>query len=129
MITLESKGDFKYTEEFLKNVSQLRNGRLESLCREYGEEGVAALEEATPKDTGRTAYSWTYDVHISDGSVEIVWSNNNTVRNGGLNVAVLIQYGHGTGTGGYVQGRDYINPAMRPLFDAIADELWKEITG
>lgn len=91
----------------------------------YGERGVKALAAATPKDTGKTADSWTYSIEEGKGTVSIVWSNTNV--NKGLNIAVLLQYGHGTRNGGYVQGRDYINPALRPLFDEIANKAWEEV--
>lgn len=128
LITITQKGDFKYTEDFLERMSSFRQNQLMQVLNKYGEIGVNALSSATPVDTGKTASSWSYDVHISGNSIEIVWSNSNTVRGGALNIAVLIQYGHGTGTGGYVQGRDFINPVMRPLFDEIADKVWEEVT-
>lgn len=128
LITITQKGDFKYTEDFLERMSSFRQNQLMQVLNKYGEIGVNALSSATPVDTGKTASSWSYDAHISGNSIEIVWSNSNTVRGGALNIAVLIQYGHGTGTGGYVQGRDFINPVMRPLFDEIADKVWEEVT-
>lgn len=128
LITITQKGDFKYTEDFLERMSSFRQKQLMQVLNKYGEIGVNALSSATPVDTGKTASSWSYDVHISGNGIEIVWSNSNTVRGGALNIAVLIQYGHGTGTGGYVQGRDFINPVMRPLFDEIADKVWEEVT-
>lgn len=122
-ISLESKGNFKNTERFLSRIS--RNEHLKILNK-YGEKGVAALASATPKDSGETANSWTYEVKIEGNSGRIVWKNTNINR--GVNIAIILQMGHGTGTGGYVQGRDYINPAMRPIFDQIANEVWKEVT-
>ncbi len=123
MIKITSKGSFSNTfklfdrlEEFL-HISELDK---------YGREGVEALSLATPVDTGKTASSWKYDIVREEGQVSIVWSNTN-IENG-ANVAILIQYGHGTKNGGYVVGRDYINPAMRPIFDKIANELWKEVS-
>jgi len=98
---------------------------FDSLSR-YGEEGVQALAEATPKDSGDTARSWTYEIERTSTSYAIIWSNTNVVD--GVPIAVLIQVGHGTGTGGYVSGRDYINPALRPVFDRIAASVWKEVT-
>lgn len=91
----------------------------------FGQKGVAALQAATPKDTGKTADSWTYDIVQSGDRVSIVWSNTNV--NDGVNIAVILQYGHGTGNGGYVEGIDYINPAMRSIFQNIADEAWREM--
>ena len=93
----------------------------------YGERGVLALEAATPKDTGTTARSWRYRITKTRYGYAIEWYNTNTITNGGPSVAVLIQYGHGTGDGGYVRGRDYINPAMRPVFDKIANEIWEKV--
>jgi len=88
--------------------------------------GVDALRDATPKDTGKTADSWGYEIIVNNGSASIVWTNSN--QNHGVYIAVLIQYGHATRGGGYVQGRDYINPAMRPVFDKIANDAWLEVT-
>jgi hypothetical protein len=92
----------------------------------YGRKGVAALSAATPVDTGKTAASWNYEIHYFREGVSMVWTNSNV--NKGENIAILIQYGHGTRNGGFVQGRDYINPALRPIFDEIADSAWKEVT-
>ena len=91
----------------------------------YGQEGVDALANATPKESGETANSWRYRIIRKRGFVTIEWYNTHV--NDGANIAVLIQYGHGTGTGGYVQGIDYINPSIRPVFDRIADEIWKKV--
>lgn len=96
-----------------------------ALLQLYGDLGVQALEQATPKRTGFTASSWYYEIVENDAGVSIQWKNRN-VQNG-VNVAVLLQYGHGTGTGGYVEGIDYINPAMRPIFETIADKAWEAI--
>lgn len=123
MITFKQKGDFKKTENFLKKASNLN---LSSRLAAYGEEGVRALSAATPVDTGLTAASWGYTITQSKGKTEISWTNSN--ENRGVVIAVIIQYGHGTGTGGYVQGIDYVNPAMRPIFEKIADNVWKEVT-
>ena len=122
MITFESKGSFQNTEKFLKKMSS--NDIFNSLHK-YGRMGVAALASTTPVDTGLAASSWEYEIVRERGSYTIYWLNTN-VENG-ANVAILIQYGHGTGTGGYVQGRDYINPAIQPIFDKIADDVWKEV--
>ena len=92
---------------------------------QYGKEGVEALARATPKDTGKTAASWSYAVHKSDGRITITWSNSNIVD--GVPIAVILQYGHGTRNGGYVEGVDYINPAMRPIFERIAQRAWGEV--
>lgn len=92
----------------------------------YGREGVAALSAATPVDTGETASSWNYEVVQNGESVALIFTNNNKTKTG-TPIAILLQYGHGNGNGGYVQGRDYINPAVRPIFDEIADRAWKEV--
>lgn len=122
MIQLSSQGDFSKTFKFLEKVKNLK---IEEILRKYGELGVSALSVATPVDTGLTASSWSYQVSASGSGAKIEWMNSNV--NKGVNIAVILQYGHGTGTGGYVQGRDYINPAMRPIFDQIANEVWKEV--
>lgn len=92
----------------------------------YGREGVAALASATPVDSGKTASSWRYEIQQESGSVTISFCNTN-IQNG-VPIAIILQYGHGTGTGGWVQGRDYIDPAIRPVFDKIANEAWREVT-
>ena len=123
MISISSTGDFKKTEAFLKKMSQ--NDIFSALDR-YGREGVTALKSATPVESGLTAASWNYEVSRNKGSYSITWTNSNIVS--GSPIAILLQYGHGTGTGGYVAGRDYINPAIRPIFDRIAEDVWKEVT-
>lgn len=122
MISFVHKGNFKNTEKFFDRI--MHRSYKDTLAS-YGERGVKALAAATPKDTGKTADSWTYSIEEGKGTVSIVWSNTNV--NKGLNIAVLLQYGHGTRNGGYVQGRDYINPALRPLFDEIANKAWEEV--
>lgn len=123
MITIEHKGNFEKTYGFLKRMS--KRDIFKNLDA-YGQEGVEALAAATPIRSGTTANSWGYEIHSSGSSVSIVWTNSNV--NKGVPIAVIIQYGHGTGTGGYVQGIDYINPALAPVFDDIADRIWKEVT-
>lgn len=123
MIVVKHSGNFDKTEKFLKKMS--KGDIFKSLDR-YGQKGVSALAAATPRDSGKTAVSWSYEVQMGSDSYSIIWSNNNT--NKGVNIAVILQYGHGTRNGGFVQGRDYINPAMRPIFDQIAEEAWKEVT-
>lgn len=123
MIKITSKGDFKKADTFLEKMLEL--GGLGILDR-YGREGVNALASATPRDTGKTAASWDYMIEREPGSTSITWTNSNI--NDGVNIAVIIQYGHGTGTGGYIQGIDYINPAIRPVFEHIADSIWEEVT-
>lgn len=122
MIKLTSKGDFSKTFKFLKTM---RNFKIENILDKYAKQGVVALQNATPVDSGKTAHSWGYEIESGKNSATIHWYNTNTNR--GVNIAVILQYGHGTGTGGYVQGRDYINPAMRPIFDKIADAAWNEV--
>lgn len=121
MISLTSKGDFRKTEKFMKNA---RTKKLMSILKQYGEEGVAALMVATPLDTGRTASSWRYEIKIENNCIRLVFHNDN-IQNG-VPIAIILQYGHGTGTGGWVEGRDYINPAIQPVFDKIANSAWKE---
>ena len=123
MISFESRGSFSKTESFLKRVSNLR---IDAILAKYGEEGVIALASATPVSSGLTANSWSYEVTRGGGRYSLAWLNTD-VENG-FPVAIMIQYGHGTGTGGYVQGIDYINPAIRPIFDRIAEEVWKAVT-
>lgn len=122
-ITFKHKGDFSKTEKFIERIKSLfKRGTFDK----YGRMGVEALSKATPRLTGKTAESWDYTIERSPHSVSIVWTNSNV--NDGVNVAVILQYGHGTGTGGYVEGVDYIRPAMRPVFKQIADDLWEEVT-
>ncbi len=124
MIVIKQKGDFKKTEEFLNRAQQVK---LAQVLQHYGQRGVFALSQATPKDTGKTAESWSYEVTVGSGESKITWSNSNV--NKGVNIAILLQYGHGTRNGGYVKGRDYINPAIQPIFDEIANTAWKEVIG
>lgn len=124
MIRCTVKGDFRKTTNFLKRIRKLD---FESLLKKYAEEGVEALSEATPVVTGKTAASWSYEIVKEPGKISIFWNNSNIVR--GIPIAVILDYGHGTGSGGYVRGRHYIAPAIRPVFDKIADAAWKEVTG
>lgn len=121
-ITVSASGDFKNLERFLKNAGS-RNYRR--LLEEYGRKGVDALSMATPVDSGMTASSWSYDISETSNGFEINWNNSNV--NDGVNIAIILQYGHGTGTGGYVQGRDYINPALQSVFDGFVDDLTKAV--
>lgn len=123
MITFRQKGDFSKASQYLE---RLKEAAKLGVLDKYGREGVAALASATPTETGLTASSWTYEIERNGNSVSIVYKNSNI--NKGVPIAVILQYGHGTGTGGWVQGRDYINPAIQPVFDRIADEAWKEVT-
>ena len=123
MISFRQKGDFSKLTRYLERVKETAKiGILDK----YGKEGVAALASATPTETGKTASSWYYEIEHQNGSAKISFNNSNV--NKGVPIAIILQYGHGTGTGGWVQGRDYINPAIQPLFDRIAEEAWKEVT-
>lgn len=123
MVTFTHHGDFRKTKRFFARAAEARF--LQNLER-YGQEGVAALAAATPVESGETASSWYYEIKRTGGSFSINWYNSHVED--GVNIAVILQYGHGTGTGGYVAGRDYINPAIRPIFDKIAENVWKEVT-
>lgn len=123
-ITFETTGSLKKTEDFLAFLT--KGDSLYKKLDKYGREGAAALSAATPVDSGATANSWGYEVRREAGGMTLTWTNGNVV--GGVPVAILLQYGHGTGTGGYVSGRDYINPTLRPLFDRIANDVWKAVT-
>ena len=123
MISFRQKGDFSKLNRYLEKVKA--SARL-SILDKYGREGVAALASATPTETGKTASSWFYEISHNKGSATITFSNSSI--NKGVPIAIILQYGHGTGTGGWVEGRDYINPAIQPIFDEIANEAWKEVT-
>lgn len=123
MITISSKGNFNNTEKLLKK--SLGDDWM-SVLDTYGMQGVQALSSATPVDSGTTASSWDYEIEKKSGMVSVIWKNSNI--NDGVNIAIILQYGHGTGWGGYVQGRDYINPALQPIFDKMADAAWKEVS-
>lgn len=123
MITVKHKGSFAKTEAFLKKASKMN---IDSILNKYGSKGVEALKSNTPVDSGLTSESWSYEIQKTGNGYRIYWKNSNIVK--GVPIAVILQYGHGTGTGGYVQGRDYINPALRPIFDEIANSAWKEVT-
>lgn len=122
IIVFRQKGNFEKTTKFLKGV---RTGKLDAILDQYGQKGVEALAKATPKDTGKTAASWYYTIHRGKDSITLTWSNTNIVD--GVPIAVILQYGHGTRNGGYVEGTDYINPALKPIFDEIADRAWEEV--
>lgn len=123
MITFRQKGDFSKLTKFLERAKEsVHLGDLDK----YGREGVAALASATPVDTGLTANSWHYKIEQRGGSVSIVFYNSN-IQNG-VPIAIILQYGHGTRNGGWVQGRDYINPAIQPVFDKITEDAWREVT-
>ena len=123
MITFRQKGDFAKLTRYLERVKEVAKiGDLDK----YGRAGVAALASATPVDTGKTASSWNYKIERNSGSVAITFNNTNV--NKGVPIAIILQYGHGTHNGGWVQGRDYINPAIRPIFDKITEDAWREVT-
>lgn len=122
MITVESKGNFDNTEKLLKRI---KSRDYLKVLDKFGQQGVTALSGATPTRSGKTDSSWDYEVLVSGGGVTLQWTNSNI--NNGVSIAIILQYGHGTRNGGYVVGRDYINPAMRPLFDKMADEAWKAV--
>lgn len=123
MISFRQKGDFSKLDRYLERVKEA--ARLGVLDK-YGREGVAALSSATPVDSGETANSWFYEIEHTNGSATITFCNSHI--DNGFPVAIMLQYGHGTGTGGWVEGRDYINPAIQPIFDKLASEAWEEVT-
>lgn len=122
MITIKHTGNFNNTERFLNRAKLLK---LRDILERYGKDGVTALSVATPKDTGETSRSWSYEVRVTNKGYRIEWFNTN--ENDGVIIAILIQYGHGTRNGTYIQGIDYINPAMKPVFDRIANAVWEEV--
>ena len=123
MIEFRQKGDFSKLNRYFERLKETANvGVLDK----YGRAGVAALSSATPVNTGKTASSWYYDIKRQNGSVSIEFNNSNF--NKGVPIAIILQYGHGTVNGGWIQGRDYINPAIQPIFDQIANDAWKEVT-
>lgn len=123
MIRFKHRGDFRRTERYLKN---LQHKDIYVGLDELGRLGVEALASATPVDSGLTAQSWTYQIHKGYDKVRISWENTNV--NDGVNIAIILQYGHASSFGGFVEGKDYINPAIQPIFDMIAENVWKEVT-
>ncbi len=123
MISFRHKGDFSKATQYLLRI---KDTTKISVLEKYAQEGVTALSAATPIDTGKTATSWGYRIEKTNSTIRLVFTNSNI--NKGVNVAVILQYGHGTGTGGWIEGRDYINPAIQPIFDKIAKEAWEEVT-
>lgn len=123
MISIESRGSFNKTEKFLSTMSKFS---VENILDKYGQLGVYALSQNTPSESGLTSESWNYETEITKDYYSITWSNSNLTDNG-IPVAILLQYGHSTGTGGYVEGIDYINPAVKPIFDKIAEDVWNEV--
>jgi hypothetical protein len=122
VIKLESKGSFRNTEKFLKTIS---SRSIYSELDRYGKEGVFYLSESTPKDTTKTSESWTYEINYDTEGVQIYWSNDQVVD--GVPIVILLQYGHSTGSGGFVQGNDFINPAIKPVFNQLAEKVWKAV--
>lgn len=123
IISFSSRGSFNNMERFLRRSQYLD---IRGIVEPYAQRGVEALRAATPVDSGLSAESWGYEIESGNGTTKIIWTNSN-IQNG-FPVVVMLQYGHGTGTGGYVQGRDFINPAIQPIFDQIADGVWKVVT-
>lgn len=123
MIKFKSTGDFTSTKKYLKKIS---SNKIFSKLEKYAEQGVEALKQNTPKNTGLTAMSWGYDIEIKDGKASVSWTNSNI--NNGVKIALIIQYGHATGNGAWIEGVDYINPALRPILDKMVDAVWKEVT-
>lgn len=124
MIRFTQKGDFEKTRKFLTRAKELR---LDRMLHQFGREGVEALSSATPVDTGKTAASWDYRVIQNRSAIQIIWTNSNRVD--GVPIAIVLQYGHATRNRGYVRGQDYINPAIKPIFDKIENRLKREMSG
>ena len=124
MVRLTARGDFSKTFKFLENARKLVH--IPTILEKYGQKGVDALSAATPKDTGLTADSWYYEVTEADDVYKLTFFNSNI--NKGVPIALILQYGHGTRNGGWVEGRDYINPAIQPIFDKLANDAWREVT-
>lgn len=125
MISVKTSGSFNKTMAFLERVKTRQQFKV---LEKYGPMGVEALKKATPVESAKTAEGWYYEIVDKPGYFSIHWLNNHVEQPGNIPVAVLIQYGHATGNGGYVQGVDYINPALKPIFDQIAQDMWKEVT-
>lgn len=123
MINVKVKNDLPKLDAYLKRISNKCD--VLSILNKYGDRGVQALQSATPIDSGETAQAWSYEIVVNDGRYEIQFNNSNV--NNGVNIAIILQYGHGTRNGGYVQGRDYINPALKQVFDEMTNELTKEV--
>ena len=123
MIIFKHSGNFKRAENFLTGAQKLN---IQHILEMYARQGVLVLASATPQDTGLTANSWDYDIKVTKNGYSINWTNSN--ENEGIPIAILIQYGHGTSAGAFIEGRDFINPAIKPVLDAIAESLWKEIS-
>ena len=122
MIVIRERGSFQKTERYLRAV---RRRQLRSILERYAKEGMAALAAATPVDSGVTAASWGYEISVTKSGFSVAWTNYNVVK--GVPIAIILQYGHATGTGGFVAGQDYINPAIRPVIDKMTEALWREV--
>lgn len=122
MIIVKHKGSLNRTTRFLHNVLHLD---YKTILARYGRKGVEALKDSTPLDSGKTAESWRYEINEMPGGFAITWLNDNINKD--VNIAIILRYGHGTGTGGYVAGRNYISPAIQPVFDEMANAVWKEL--
>lgn len=122
MVEFKHRGNFNNVEKFLKNAQGIN---IHKILSSYGEQGIRALASATPKDSGLTASSWGYEIKTNKGSISLIWTNSHVIND--IPIAIILQYGHGTRNGGFVQGRDYINPALQPIFDQISEELWREV--
>ena len=120
--TFKQRGDFSKATRYFERLKEVFHS---GILDKYARAGVAALSAATQVESGKTASSWSYEIENQNGVAKITFTNSNV--NEGVNIAIILQYGHGTGTGGYVQGRDYINPAIQPIFDRIVEDLWKEV--
>lgn len=123
-IKFTQEGDFKHIEAFLKNNSK---SDLRSILDRYGQEGVRALSAATPKDTGKTAASWYYDISVTKKGVSITWRNSNIPKT--IPIVLLIEYGHANQNGTYIEGHPFIGEAIKPIFDKLSRDVWKEVTG
>lgn len=126
MIKVSVRGNYRRTKDYLK---KMKEKKFYKILEKHAKEGVEALSAATPVDTGKTAASWYYEIEVLDDKkkrVNVVWKNSNV--NKGVSIALILQYGHGNGHGAYIRGRDYINPAIRPIFDKMADVIWKEVS-
>ena len=124
MIKIKCRGTYDKTEKFLTKCKDIKEVR--QILEKYGREGVSALSANTPIDSGVTASSWYFEIVQNKDDISLVFNNSSTTKNG-IPIVILLQYGHGNGRGGYVRGRDFINPAIQPIFDRIAEELWREV--
>lgn len=126
MLKIKSEGEFKNLTKFLDKAKDTRHLMMLAGIERVAKDGVEALRAATPQKTGTTANSWSYEIEDDDGKIVVYWSNDNV--NDNVNIAIILQYGHATGTGGYVEGIDYINPALEPIFDTITEDMWEVVT-